>query len=82
MSFQGHAASDAYLIPVQEFSIEIPDKEADAIHSGTSIDVSAGISNTDDTAVKQAVDYIMAQPDGKKTSSRACLDGKLTGTAH
>ncbi|KAF7578020.1 hypothetical protein PtrM4_022600 [Pyrenophora tritici-repentis] len=30
----------------EEFSIEIPDKEADAIHS-----------------VKQAVDYIMAQPD-------------------
>ncbi|KAJ4375063.1 mitochondrial acyl carrier protein [Neocucurbitaria cava] len=32
----------------EEFSIEIPDKEADAIHS-----------------VKQAVDYILAQPDGK-----------------
>ncbi|KAF1834315.1 acyl carrier protein [Decorospora gaudefroyi] len=30
----------------EEFSIEIPDKEADAIHS-----------------VKQAVDYIVAQPD-------------------
>ncbi|ORY13291.1 acyl carrier protein-like protein [Clohesyomyces aquaticus] len=30
----------------EEFSIEIPDKEADAIHS-----------------VKQAVDYILAQPD-------------------
>ncbi|KAF2031068.1 acyl carrier protein [Setomelanomma holmii] len=32
----------------EEFSIEIPDKEADAIHS-----------------VKQAVEYILAQPDGK-----------------
>ncbi|KAF2007809.1 acyl carrier protein [Amniculicola lignicola CBS 123094] len=32
----------------EEFSIEIPDKEADAIHS-----------------VKQAVDYIVAQPDGE-----------------
>ncbi|KAF9733083.1 Acyl carrier protein, mitochondrial [Paraphaeosphaeria minitans] len=30
----------------EEFSIEIPDKEADAIHS-----------------IKQAVDYILAQPD-------------------
>ncbi|KAF2203043.1 ACP-like protein [Delitschia confertaspora ATCC 74209] len=30
----------------EEFSLEIPDKEADALHS-----------------VKQAVDYIMAQPD-------------------
>ena len=30
----------------EEFSLEIPDKEADAIHS-----------------VKQAVDYILAQPD-------------------
>ncbi|KAI4605080.1 Vacuolar protein sorting-associated protein 74 [Alternaria sp. BMP 0032] len=36
----------------EEFSIEIPDKEADAIHS-----------------VKQAVDYIMAQPDVRH---RAC----------
>ncbi|KAJ4992611.1 acyl carrier protein [Stagonosporopsis vannaccii] len=32
----------------EEFSIEIPDKEADAIHS-----------------VKQAVEYILRQPDGK-----------------
>ncbi|KAK3110922.1 mitochondrial acyl carrier protein [Teratosphaeriaceae sp. CCFEE 6253] len=32
----------------EEFSIEIPDKEADAIHS-----------------VNQAIEYIMAQPDGK-----------------
>lgn len=31
----------------QEFSIEIPDKEADSIHS-----------------VNQAVEYILAQPDG------------------
>ncbi|KAJ4320560.1 mitochondrial acyl carrier protein [Neodidymelliopsis sp. IMI 364377] len=33
----------------EEFSIEIPDKQADAIHS-----------------VKQAVEYILAQPDGKQ----------------
>ncbi|KAF2878105.1 acyl carrier protein-like protein [Massariosphaeria phaeospora] len=32
----------------EEFSLEIPDKQADAIHS-----------------VKQAVDYILSQPDGK-----------------
>ncbi|KAG9388632.1 Acyl carrier protein [Pyrenophora tritici-repentis] len=37
---------EANLTALKEFSIEIPDKEADAIHS-----------------VKQAVDYIMAQPD-------------------
>merc|ERR1711939_40183 len=37
----------------EEFSIEIPDKEADAIHS-----------------VNQAVDYIMAQPDGKQFIAR------------
>ncbi|KAJ4411812.1 mitochondrial acyl carrier protein [Didymella pomorum] len=36
----------AALTAVQEFSIEIPDKEADAIHS-----------------VKQAVEYILRQPD-------------------
>ncbi|CAI6334976.1 unnamed protein product [Periconia digitata] len=36
----------------KEFSIEIPDKEADAIHS-----------------VKQAVDYIKAQPDGRSIST-------------
>lgn len=48
----------------QEFSIEIPDKEADAIHSGT-FRCRVGDIHTDDITVKQAVDYIMAQPDGE-----------------
>ncbi|KAF2862284.1 acyl carrier protein [Piedraia hortae CBS 480.64] len=48
----------------EEFSIEIPDKEADAIHS-----------------VNQAVDYIMAQPDGKSKSINALMLN-LTRAAH
>lgn len=33
----GSSAREAGLTTLQEFSIEIPDKEADAIHSGRSI---------------------------------------------
>ena len=52
----------------QEFSIEIPDKEADAIHSGTTeMNCGQRMANTNYTAVNQAVDYILAQPDGKYT---------------
>ena len=49
----------------QEFSLEIPDKEADAIHSGMSIGVPLGLLILIMFIVKQAVDYILAQPDGK-----------------
>ena len=55
----------------QEFSIEIPDKEADAIHSGTfqwRIDRSSCSMLTFAT-VTQAVDYICHQPDGTCYSS-------------
>ncbi|EAL88373.1 acyl carrier protein [Aspergillus fumigatus Af293] len=54
----------------EEFSIEIPDKEADAIHSGkytrtvpseSLIQVHLLILST----VDKAVEYILAQPDGK-----------------
>ena len=48
----------------QEFSIEIPDKEADAIHSGmhyhTLFCQLAKLSLVD-----KAVEYIISQPDGK-----------------
>ncbi|KAF1931574.1 acyl carrier protein [Didymella exigua CBS 183.55] len=40
----------------EEFSIEIPDKEADAIHS-----------------VKQAVEYILRQPDGEPSRAAGCV---------
>jgi len=57
------------LTGAQEFSIEIPDKEADAIHSGMFsrreiYDVQANIH-----AVNQAVQYILSQPDGKMPRS-------------
>ena len=55
----------ASLTALQEFSIEIPDKEADAIHSGMSCDGMLRTLHTDDITVKQAVDYILAQPDGE-----------------
>lgn len=54
----------------QEFSIEIPDKEADAIHSGMSSSSLHRRPNTDDSIVKQAVDYILAQPDGKNAENK------------
>lgn len=57
----------------QEFSIEIPDKEADAIHSGKYtrryIVVSPWICSLipvlSPQTVDQAVQYILSQPDGK-----------------
>lgn len=55
---------------MQEFSIEIPDKEADSIHSGTSHPrpspyPSAKVREEMLTLhiVEQAVNYILAQPD-------------------
>ena len=63
---------------IQEFSIEIPDKEADAIHSGayTAASSDRAVSANKD-AVNQAVDYIMSQPDGAYSNncgSRARTD--------
>jgi acyl carrier protein len=49
---------------VQEFSIEIPDKEADAIHSGMLMQDTTSRDEANLDAVNQAVDYILAQPDG------------------
>jgi len=51
---------------LQEFSIEIPDKDADAIHSGMlklpCMIVSGPWANKE--IVDKAVEYILAQPDG------------------
>lgn len=56
----------------QEFSIEIPDKDADAIHSGTRTSYyfqgcnllnKLLHANTSLATVNQAVDYILSQPD-------------------
>lgn len=52
----------------QEFSIEIPDKEADAIHSGMLTAKDMVVARADEITVKQAVDYILAQPDGKTST--------------
>ncbi|TVY21959.1 Mitochondrial acyl carrier protein [Lachnellula arida] len=62
LSYTSHFANDLGLDSLdtvevvmaieEEFSIEIPDKEADAIHS-----------------VDKAVEYILAQPDGKSVQS-------------
>lgn len=52
---------------MQEFSIEIPDKEADAIHSGTFSphDYNVFRYETNTFTVDKAVQYILAQPDGE-----------------
>lgn len=54
----------------QEFSIEIPDKEADAIHSGM---LNSKRDNGNDQLIRlivdKAVEYILAQPDGEIFSS-------------
>lgn len=51
----------------EEFSIEIPDKEADAIHSGKKNNSEKAILiaelDADGASVDQAVTYICAQPD-------------------
>lgn len=55
------------LTTLQEFSIEIPDKEADAIHSGTlglGFTLLPGNQPLTSVIVDKAVDYILAQPDG------------------
>lgn len=52
----------------QEFSIEIPDKDADAIHSGTLFQ--SGLPRVPAliiSIVEQAVSYILSQPDGMHT---------------
>ena len=56
---------------LQEFSIEIPDKEADAILSS----MSPTTEEKDTPVLKRlivdkAVDYIQGQPDGEAESSR------------
>jgi acyl carrier protein len=68
----------------QEFSIEIPDKEADAIHSGRfqwRIAVQSYIVLTSAT-VTQAVDYICHQPDGMCSSSSTNNAYTDPATAH
>lgn len=50
----------------EEFSIEIPDKDADSIHSGaflTARRLNTGEAHTDGFAVDKAVEYILSQPD-------------------
>jgi acyl carrier protein len=47
----------------EEFSIEIPDKEADAIHSGMLTQNSVPGFFLTSPKVDQAVTYIVAQPD-------------------
>lgn len=51
----------------EEFSIEIPDKDADSIHSGTYISALLHSRQSNDTntpfSVNQAVEYILNQPD-------------------
>lgn len=65
VSRTGQYKDTAVLTEVQEFSIEIPDKEADAILSGKYLSSICLNTHTDDITVKQAVDYILRQPDGK-----------------
>jgi hypothetical protein len=55
---------------LQEFSIEIPDKEADAIHSGMgNHSLQCQIYQLIVLAVNQAVEYILSQPDGMYSRS-------------
>lgn len=50
----------------QEFSIEIPDKDADAIHSGRSqSNMQSCGPSSNAIKVDKAVEYILAQPDGQ-----------------
>jgi acyl carrier protein len=58
--------SHLMLTTKQEFSIEIPDKDADTIHSGTYFIIGGRcwFYLTNDTTVDQAVTYIQSQPDG------------------
>lgn len=46
----------------EEFSIEIPDKDADSIHSGT-LPLLSLKPDTNPPLVSQAVEYILHQPD-------------------
>jgi hypothetical protein len=61
-----HTISPTHSHHSQEFSIEIPDKEADAIHSGMlpQDPMLSGLMLTQ-LIVNQAVEYILSQPDGK-----------------
>lgn len=48
----------------EEFSIEIPDKDADTIHSGITSHLPFGPPHADiPAAVDKAVEYIINQPD-------------------
>lgn len=49
---------------VQEFSIEIPDKEADGILSSKSFEENTQAALNDIPLVDKAVNYILGQPDG------------------
>ncbi len=52
---------------MQEFSIEIPDKDADTIHSGTlpcsASPTAAEMLTRRPSTVDKAVEYILSQPD-------------------
>lgn len=65
---------------MQEFSIEIPDKEADAIHSSKCLTMPFCRLGRIDPAiiVDKAVEYILSQPDGKLalSSSFNVTDGR------
>ena len=54
--------------PRQEFGIEIPDKDADAIHSGAS-PRDYLLHRTNYFIVDQAITYVVSQPDGSYYSS-------------
>lgn len=63
---------------LQEFNIEIPDKDADAIHSGKFIHTLTERANGSSeqkkkNTVDQAVDYILTQPDGMFVSIFYCV---------
>jgi hypothetical protein len=47
----------------QEFGIEIPDKDADAIHSGE-WPRDYLLHETNNSIVDQAITYVVSQPDG------------------
>jgi hypothetical protein len=55
-------------VAIQEFSIEIPDKDADTIHSGTlppsrRTIICRGTDHPGRSTVDKAVEYILSQPD-------------------
>ena len=64
--FLHHTKEYCSRICVQEFSIEIPDKEADAIHSSRfRMQMGLILLSSNTLSVDKAVNYILSQPDGK-----------------